>query len=171
MALQEERLLDISQFPEVMANPDHFPANLFEFPRMVREASGMSATDIYGWPTFKVMTSLFYDKNKFTANGLEPPTTYDEFWELLDQIKASGKYRNAVARGNHRWVVFNNFWQVATALIGPDVSDRLISGDLHFDDPEVIQVWEFYDRLADGGYVDTDYNRGNGARWRRTSPT
>ena len=157
IALQEDKLLDISQFPEVMANLDHFPANLFDFPRLVREASGMEPTGIYGWPTFKVMTGLFYDKNKFAENGLEPPTTYDEFWDLMDEIKASGEYRNAMAWGNHRWIVFNNFWQVATALVGPDVSNRLIVGDLHFDDPELLKVWEYYDRLADGGYVDTDY--------------
>lgn len=157
VALQEDMLLDISQFPGVMENLENFPENLFEFPRMVRQASGMEPTGIYGWPTFKVMTGVFYDKNKFAEHGLEPPTTYDEFWQLVADLDKVDEYRYPVAWGNHRWMVFNNFWQVATALVGPDVSSRLITGDLKFNDPEIIEVWEYYTRLAENGYVDPEY--------------
>lgn len=157
VALQEDMLLDISQFPSVAANLEKYPQNLFDFPRLVREANGLSADGVYSFPTFKVLTGLFYDKNKFAENGLEPPETYSEFWTLLDDIKKSGNYRNAVAWGNHRWLVFNNFWQVASALVGPDVSNSLIKGTIKFDDPEIIKVWEYYDRLSKGGYIDKDY--------------
>ncbi|WP_455382987.1 ABC transporter substrate-binding protein [Salinispira pacifica] len=157
IALQEDMLLDISQFPGVMANLKHFPENLFEFPRMARQAAGLEPKGVYGWPTFKVMTGVFYDKNKFAANGLKPPVTYAEFWKLLEAIKKSGAYEYAMTWGNHRWLVFNNFWQVATALIGPDVSSRLLTGDLHFNDPQMIEVWKFYTQLAKGGYVNLNY--------------
>lgn len=68
----------------------------------------MEPTGIYEWPTFKVMTGLFYDRNKFAAHGLQPPTTYDEFWDLLARIDQIDDYR---------WLVLNNLRQVATALL------------------------------------------------------
>jgi raffinose/stachyose/melibiose transport system substrate-binding protein len=157
IALQEDKLLDLTQFPGVMENLENFPSNLFDFPRLVRDSVGLSPEGVYGWPTFKVMTGVFYDKNKFAEHGLQPPTTYDEFWTLLEELDGIDDYRFPVAWGNHRWLVFNNFWQVATAMAGPDVSNRLITGDLKFDDPEIIKVWEYYDRIADNGYADPDY--------------
>ena len=157
VALQEDMLLDISQFPGVMENLENYPENLFEFSRTAREYAGLSPTGIFGWPTFTVLTGVFYDKNIFASNNLQPPTTYDEFWTLLDDLKDVSGLRYPVAWGNHRWLVFNNFWQVSTALVGPDVSSRLMSGDLKFDDPEMLEVWDFYKRIADSGYADLDY--------------
>jgi len=157
VALQEDKLLDISQFPGIMENLEHYPENLFDFSRTAREYAGLEPIGIYGWPTFKVLTGIFYDKNIFARNNLEPPTTYDEFWTLLEKLKNDSGLRYPVAWGNHRWLVFNNFWQVSTALVGPDVSSRLMSGNLKFNDPEMIEVWDFYKRIADSGYADLEY--------------
>jgi raffinose/stachyose/melibiose transport system substrate-binding protein len=157
-ALEEDMLLDLTQFPQIMENLNHYPDNVFEFPRTVRKYAGLSEEGIYGWPTFKVLTGVFYDKNKIKEAGVEKiPETYDEFWAMLDQIKASGIYRHAVAWGNHRWMVYNNFWQVATALIGPDVSTKIMTGEVKLNSPEMIEVWDYYKRLAEGGYVNPDY--------------
>jgi len=157
VALQEDKLLDISQYPDIMTNLDNYPKNLFDFPRNVREKHGMEPTGIYGWPTFKVMTGLFYDKNLFASNGFEPPATYDEFWDLCEAMSKTDVYEKPIAWGNHRWLVFNNFWQVATALAGPDVSSRLMSGDLKFNDPVILEVWDYYKRIADNNYADLNY--------------
>ena len=70
-ALEEDMLLDISQFPEIMENLNHYPENVFEFPRVVRKYAGLSEEGMYGWPTFKVLTDVFYDKNKFAEIGIE----------------------------------------------------------------------------------------------------
>lgn len=157
-ALEEDMLLDISQFPDLMENLKHYPESVFGFPKVVRKYAGLSETGMYGWPTFKVLTGVFYDKNKFEEAGIEKlPETYAEFWEMLDKIQASGLYRNAVAWGNHRWMVFNNFWQLATAFVGPDVSTRIMTGEVKLNSPEMIEVWDYYKKLADGGYVDLDY--------------
>ncbi len=158
VALEEDKLLDLSQFPGVMANLKNYPENVFEFPRIVRKYANLSETGIYGYPTFKVLTGVFYDKNMFRKVGVtKEPETLDEFWALLAKLKASGEFRKAVAWGNHRWLVFNNFWQVASAMIGPDVSTRIMSGDVKLNSPEMVEVWKYYTTIAENGYADLDY--------------
>lgn len=157
VALQEDKLLDISQIPELQENLSQYPESLFEFSRLVRKYAGLSPTGIYAAPTMNAPTGVFYDKNMFKKAGVTPVTTYDEWWKLLERLENSGLFRNAVAWGNHRWMVYNGFWQVATALIGPEVSSRILSGDVKLDSPKMIEVWDYFKRIADKGYADKEY--------------
>lgn len=155
--LKDDLLVDMSQFPELEENLSHFPESAFTFSQLVRETAGFPREGIWGVPTMKVMTGVFYDKNKFDALGLEPAETYDEFWELQAALEESGEFTHAMAWGNHRWMTFNNFWQVANALVGHDAGEGILSGKYKLDGEEILEVWKYYERIAQNGYADEDW--------------
>ncbi|NOZ48584.1 MAG: carbohydrate ABC transporter substrate-binding protein [Chloroflexi bacterium] len=155
--LKDDLLVDLSQFPELKENLNHFPESAWQFTRMVREISGHERSGIWGTPTMKVMTGVFYDKNRFDELGLGPATTYDEYWDLLAALEDSGKFQHAVAWGNHRWMFFNNFWQIANALIGHDVGEGILTGKYKLDSDEMTEVWQYYEKIAQNGYADKDW--------------
>ena len=47
---------------------------------------------MYTLPMSKSTEVLYYNKTFFDANGLTPPTTWDEMWELGDKAAAEGTY-------------------------------------------------------------------------------
>jgi ABC-type glycerol-3-phosphate transport system substrate-binding protein len=147
----------MSQFPELQENTSHYPESAFSFCQLVRETAGHPREGIWGYPSMKVMTGVFYDKNRFDELGLAPAETYNEFWDLLAALEDSGKFQHAVAWGNHRWMTFNNFWQIGSALVGHDVGEGILSGKYKLDSPEMIEVWEYYERIAQNGYADEDW--------------
>lgn len=155
--LKDDRLVDLSQFPELEENLSHFPESAWEFCRIAREVAGYPREGIWGVPTMKVMTGVFYDKNRFDELGLGPVETYDEFWELLAALEDSGKFNHAMAWGNHRWMIYNNFWQIANALVGHDAGAGIFSGKYKLDSDEMIEVWRYYERIAQNGYADKDW--------------
>jgi ABC-type glycerol-3-phosphate transport system substrate-binding protein len=155
--LKDDQLVDMSQFPELEDNLSHYPESAWEFTRLVRETVGQPREGIWGVPTMKVMTGVFYDKNRFEELGLQPAETYDEFWDLLAALEESGMFNHAVAWGNHRWMTYNNFWQIASALIGHDVGEGILSGKYKLDSDEMIEVWKYYERIAQNGYADEDW--------------
>ena len=155
--LKDDQLVDMAQFPELEDNLSHYPESAWEFTRLVRETVGQPREGIWGVPTMKVMTGVFYDKNRFEELGLQPAETYDEYWDLLAALEESGKFNHAVAWGNHRWMTYNNFWQIASALIGHDVGEGILSGKYKLDSDEMIEVWKYYERIAQSGYADEDW--------------
>jgi ABC-type glycerol-3-phosphate transport system substrate-binding protein len=155
--LKDDQLVDLSQFPELEDNLSHYPENSFEYCRLVREVAGYPREGKWGATTFKVMTGVFYDKNRFDELGLGPVETYDEYWDLLKALEESGKFDHAVAWGNHRWMIYNNFWQVANALVGPDAGEGILTGKYKLDSDEMIEVWQYWERIAQNGYADEDW--------------
>lgn len=155
--LTEDRFVDLSQFPELEENLSYFPESAWTFCRVAREVAGYPKEGIWGVPTMKVMTGVIYDQNRFDELGLEPVETYDELWDLLAALEESGKFVHAVAWGNHRWMIYNNFWQVASALIGHDVGEGILSGKYKLDSDEMIEVWQYWERIAQNGYADEDW--------------
>lgn len=102
-------------------------------------------------PMASVIHGFIYNKDIFNELGLEVPTTVDEFFAVLDAIKADGKYVPLSMGTADLWEsatmgfqnIGPNYWK------GEEGRKALISGDAKFTDPEYIAVWEQLSRWGD----------------------
>ncbi|HEX6988052.1 MAG TPA: ABC transporter substrate-binding protein, partial [Bacillota bacterium] len=94
-----------------------------------------------------VKPGFWYKKSFFEAHGLEPPSDWDGFMALLDQIAAIEGITAPIASGDGvGWPLSDVTEHFLIAFGGPDLQHGLISGDVAWTDPEVRQI--FTDRLV-----------------------
>jgi multiple sugar transport system substrate-binding protein len=105
---------------------------------------------IYGAPLNVAYWNVFYNKKVFDANGLTPPTTWDEFMHILEVLKS----KNITALANPfegRWPSFIWFEEFLVHS-DPDLYEKLVVGKASYTDPGVVKAMELWKSLIDGGY-------------------
>lgn len=106
---------------------------------------------VYGIPVGASAEGVFYNKEYFEQKGLKIPTTWAEFEKLLADIKADGKVPFAGA-SKAAWVplmVTNQLW---TRYGGPDVVQKIASGEAKWTDPALVQAFAKHKEWIDNGY-------------------
>ncbi len=94
-----------------------------------------------------VKPGFWYKKSFFEKNGLEPPTTWDEFIALLDKISAIPGVKKAIITGDGvGWPVGDIVEHFLITFGGPELQEDLIAGKVKFTDPQVRQI--FAERLV-----------------------
>jgi glucose/mannose transport system substrate-binding protein len=98
---------------------------------------------------------LWINKQIFADNGLTPPTTFDEFFEVADALQAEGIVPLAMGGANQfEQVVL--FETVLIGVLGPDDFMGLWSGDVPMTDPRVTEALETYKRMLTYTNEDRD---------------
>jgi len=101
---------------------------------------------------------LWYNKKVFADNGLQPPKTFDEFFEVADQLKAKGV--TPLALGDKEpWTATHLFETVLLGTLGTDNYQKLWNGELSFDAPQVKQAVETFKKML--GYINEDHSSRN----------
>jgi len=101
---------------------------------------------------------LWYNKKIFADNGLEPPTTFEEFFEVADQLKAKGI--TPLALGDKEpWTATHLFETVLLGTLGTEDYKELWTGELSFTDPKVEQAVETFKKMLD--YINADHSSRN----------
>jgi len=98
---------------------------------------------------------LWYRTDKLAEVGIEePPATWDEFFEVAQQLEEAGIPALAVAENepNFSGHVFEN---VLVATLGPEAYRGLFDGTTSWDDERVTQALELLNRAYD--YANPDY--------------
>ncbi len=112
-------------------------------------------------PMASVIHGFIYNKDAFDALGLTPPTTEEEFFAVLDKIKADGTYIPMAMGTNDQWEAATmgyqnigpNYWK------GEEGRLALIKGEQKLTDPQwvapftEIAKWKPY--LGDGFEAQT----------------
>lgn len=94
---------------------------------------------------------MWYIPSKLKEWGIEAPKTWDDFFKVAPMLKEKGIVPLALAQN---WT-HNHLWEsVALASLGPKNWDALWSGDLAFDSPEGIAVWELFGKVLE--YTNDD---------------
>jgi raffinose/stachyose/melibiose transport system substrate-binding protein len=113
-------------------------------------------------PMASVIHGFFYNKEAFDKLGLKPPTTWDEFYKVVDAIKADGTY-TAIDMGTA------DLWESATMgfqNIGPtfwkgeEGRQALIKGTAKYTDEPYIRTWQELAKWKDylpAGYEAVKY--------------
>ncbi|SDL50205.1 ABC transporter substrate-binding protein [Tessaracoccus oleiagri] len=110
----------------------------------------------YAFPTYGQAMLAFYNKAVFEEVGVEPPTTWPEFIEVMDQLKAAGKTPIALGLADAYIMQFLPFALSSTLVNGqtPDFYDRLNAGETSFVESEGWRkTLELFLGLIEDGYT------------------
>jgi glucose/mannose transport system substrate-binding protein len=97
---------------------------------------------------------LWYNKAIFEENGLTPPTTFDEFFEVADALQAAGVTPLALG-DNGIWAATHLFESVLLGAMSPAQYRGLWDGTTDWNGPEVKTALETYARMME--YVNEDH--------------
>ncbi|KJE28202.1 glucose-binding protein [Geobacillus kaustophilus] len=101
---------------------------------------------------------LWYNKKLFADNGLQPPKTFDEFFQVADKLKAKGI--TPLALGDKEpWAATHLFENVLLGTLGTENYKKLWTGELSFNDPQVKQAVETFKKMLN--YINEDHSSRN----------
>lgn len=98
---------------------------------------------------------LWYNKKVFEDNNLKPPTTFDEFFQVADTLKAAGITPLALG-DNGIWASAQVMETVLLGTLGADGYNGLWTGDTDWAGPEVTKALETFKRML--SYVNSDHS-------------
>lgn len=106
---------------------------------------------VYAVPFLVAYWVVYYNKHVFDKYGLQPPTTWDEFMQLNETLKAKGVTPLAMTISG-RWPAFIVFEEMVLRTAGPEFYNRLMRGEAKYTDPEVVTAMELWQDLIAKGY-------------------
>ncbi|ACQ79201.1 extracellular solute-binding protein family 1 [Beutenbergia cavernae DSM 12333] len=98
-------------------------------------------------PTSYYWWSVFYFKSAFEEWGVEPPTTWDDFIALCENLQGQGVNPLTNGTGSTPWMASGWFDYLNMRINGAPYHRELLAGEHAFTDPEVVAVMEEYRRL------------------------
>lgn len=97
---------------------------------------------------------LFYNMKVFEENGVEVPTTFDEFFTAADKLQAAGVTPLALG-DKESWPATMIFENVLLGVLGPDGYQKLFAGEIALDDEQVVEAAEKFKKML--SYVNEDH--------------
>ncbi|WP_188456607.1 ABC transporter substrate-binding protein [Virgibacillus oceani] len=97
---------------------------------------------------------IFYNMKVFEENGIEVPTTFDEFFAAADKLKEAGVTPLALG-DKEAWTATQIFENVLLGVLGPDDYKKLFEGEIGFDDERVKEAAEKFGKMLD--YINEDH--------------
>ncbi|MDR1427107.1 MAG: extracellular solute-binding protein, partial [Bifidobacteriaceae bacterium] len=105
---------------------------------------------VYAMPLYKTYWMIFYNKDVFTEVGIEPPTTWAQFEENNDKLKAAG-VTPLFATQEGGWTSFIWFAEILSKL-DPDFYVSLMDGDSKYTDPTAVEAMEIWADMYEKGW-------------------
>jgi raffinose/stachyose/melibiose transport system substrate-binding protein len=141
------------------------------------DANGiMGSGPIYGVTTYGEFVMVYYNKDMFEANGIEVPTSLEEFETAADKFVAAGIPPIALGALD-KWPVTQNFYELALYKADRDFVNnyQLFQGDVDFHGPEFSFAADTLAEQFKKGYYDpnstgTAYGDANAAFQQGTFP-
>ena len=110
----------------------------------------------YGIPTQKSICVMFYNKQIFEDNGLEIPTTYEEFLEACATLKENGVTPMAMS-GVDAWIPAQFVQQIAGGMAGDQLFRDICDGKEQWNNDTHIRAAEEAKKMADAEYFQSGY--------------
>jgi glucose/mannose transport system substrate-binding protein len=98
---------------------------------------------------------LWYNKAVFEANGLTPPTNFDEFVTVAEALKAAG-IAPFVLGTKDGWEAGHIFEDILAGTLGAEAYNGLWTGATAWTGPEVAQALENFAMML--GYANSDHS-------------
>ncbi|HET9648094.1 MAG TPA: extracellular solute-binding protein [Microlunatus sp.] len=97
-------------------------------------------TNYYWW-------SIFYRTSAFETWGVKPPSSWDDFMTLLDDLKGKGVHPLTNGTGSTAWMASGWFDYLDLRINGAQFHRELLAGKHSFDSAEVRKVMDTYATL------------------------
>jgi len=114
---------------------------------------------------FNSKSTLWYRPDKFTADGVTPPKTWDDFKTLLKTIADKGTKPLGLGTGPDTWTLTDWFESIYLRQAGGDKYDQLFSGQLPWTDPSVATAVDTMKEALNDNYVAGGITAANGRAW------
>ena len=126
---------------------------------LVRGTTLRADGKVYAVPFATQTVLVYYNKDIFDAQGLTPPSTWDEFKDVAEKLKAAGitPLANGTADG---WTIEVASGAIMPNFYGPDFFGEVTSGKTTFADPRYVTALERMAELAPympQGFEGVDY--------------
>lgn len=110
----------------------------------------------YGVPTQKSLCVMFYNKQIFDENGVEIPTTYDEFLEVCQTLKDNGVTPMSMC-GTDAWIPAQFVQQIAGGMAGDALFNAVCDGSEKWNNETHVKAAEEVKKMSDAGYFQDGY--------------
>jgi raffinose/stachyose/melibiose transport system substrate-binding protein len=102
-----------------------------------------------GVPFVQLGLGAWYNKSLFAKAGVSaPPTTYAELEAVNDKLVAVGVTPLGTG-GKYGWHVMRLFEYLLEHTAGPELHDKLLTGDESWDRPEVVEAFALFKKWQD----------------------
>lgn len=94
---------------------------------------------------------FWYNKDLFAENGIDVPTTWDEFTDAAATLDAAG-VQPLTAAGTQGWTITRYLSTYLARSQGVDALQQVVDGNASFSDPEYLAAIEEVAALGEAGY-------------------
>ncbi len=141
-----ERMLDLTPLFESEGWMDVFPQDLIN---LIGTENGIWSVPV----NVHRSNVMWYIPENLEEWGVEAPQSWDEFFEVAEELEAQGVTPLSLATN---WTV-NHLWEsVALGVLGADKYDALWNGELSWTSAEAIEVWATLDEILE--YTNDDFS-------------
>ena len=125
--VDSEMLADVSDYPG-MANVS--PA----YQEIMKSLTYVPMDGIYGVPYVANAAGMLYNRDMFAEKGWQIPTTWDEFIELCETIKAEGEVLPLYLGYRDTWTILSPWNSMLVQLVPEDLTRQVNAGNAKFSD-------------------------------------
>ena len=114
--------------------------------------------DCYGIPTQQSAGVMYYNKRIFEENNVSVPTTYEEYLQVCETLKANGVVPVALAsRASDAWLVSQYIQELANGLGGYDVFQSLRDGTGTWNNEHFVEAGRRFQAEIENGYFEDGF--------------
>jgi multiple sugar transport system substrate-binding protein/raffinose/stachyose/melibiose transport system substrate-binding protein len=121
-------------------------------PSLIQAASEYQGRK-YLVPLTQHYVGFFYNKALFSAHGLTPPSTWVEFLTVCETLKSAGVIPVALG-AKEKWPAQFWFDLILLRTASYEFRQRLMSGEVGYDDQRIGTVFRYWAELLDKGYFN-----------------
>jgi len=104
-----------------------------------------------------VTNVLYYNVDIFKAEGITPPTNWQQFLETCDKLNAAGYI--PLATGNKDlWAAGNWLGHLTSRIVGEETYDSALKLETSFNTPEWVEAFGYIKEMVDRGCVNESAN-------------
>jgi len=112
------QLVDLTPFAQAYGWEDRFPASVLSKVRYSTDGTTFGEGNLYGLPQTGEIVGIFYSQKKLDALGGAVPTTWEEYFSLLDKALAAGEV--PMVLGNiDKWPALHVFGPLQAHTVAP----------------------------------------------------
>lgn len=105
----------------------------------------------YAVPTQSTLAVMYYNKKIFADNGLEIPTTYDDFLKVCDTLKTNGITPMSIAAATP-WIASEFIQQLSNGIGGMDLYNGIADGSIAWNDQANVEAGLDTQDMINKGY-------------------
>ena len=114
--------------------------------------------EIYGIPAQQCLGVMFYNTRIFAENGLEVPTTYEEFLNVCQTLKDNGITPIALAStASDAWLVSQYIQEMSNGIGGYELFDSLYQETGAWNAPAFVEAAQNFQKEVEAGYYEDGF--------------